>query len=121
MTAKRDSALPREGLDQASRERITHILSLDPATLSVADQGFINAREDYLTADERKDFVNEVAEVEEEVEGDEYDAMTSPELKAELKSRGLTVGGKVDELRDRLRADDVDGEEVVEEVEEEEE
>lgn len=104
MSKKRDSALPREELDIATNERITHILGLDPKTLSLADQTFINARADYLTTDERKDFVNEVDEVVDG--GDKYESMTAPELKAELKSRELPVGGKVDELRDRLREND---------------
>lgn len=38
--------------------------------------------------------------------GDKYDAMTGPELKAELKGRDLAVSGTVAELRDRLREAD---------------
>ena len=102
-TTKRDSALPKSDLDKATRERINHILGLDPATLSLADQTFINARKDYLTVEERKDFVNKV---EEEEDGDEYDAMDVRALKVELKKRELPVGGKVGELRDRLRDND---------------
>lgn len=41
-------------------------------------------------------------------EGDKYDAISGPELKLELKKRGLKVAGKVDELRDRLRKSDKD-------------
>lgn len=39
-------------------------------------------------------------------DGDQYDKMTGPELKEELKSRNLAVSGKVDDLRDRLREND---------------
>lgn len=42
----------------------------------------------------------------EESEGDKYDAMSQADLKAELKARNLSVSGKVDELRARLREDD---------------
>jgi hypothetical protein len=96
-------------MDKASQERLTHILGLDPTTLSVADQGFINGRQDYLTANERKDFVNEVVEVETEGDDpatDKYDAMTAPVLKQELKSRELSATGNVAVLRDRLREND---------------
>lgn len=40
---------------------------------------------------------------------DEYEGLTGPELKALCKERGLPVGGKVDDLRDRLRASDLGG------------
>lgn len=38
---------------------------------------------------------------------DQYDEMTGPVLVAELGKRELNVSGKVEELRDRLREDDV--------------
>lgn len=37
---------------------------------------------------------------------DEYDAMGKEDLKAELKKRDLAVGGKVEDLRARLREND---------------
>lgn len=46
--------------------------------------------------------------VQEPEEEDEYDEMSGDELREELRGRGLTVGGKVAELRQRLRQDDVD-------------
>jgi hypothetical protein len=38
--------------------------------------------------------------------GDRYDDLKGPELAAELSERELSVTGRVDELRDRLREDD---------------
>lgn len=38
--------------------------------------------------------------------GDRYDDLTGPELASELTGRGLSVTGKVGELRARLRDDD---------------
>jgi hypothetical protein len=39
---------------------------------------------------------------------DRYDEMSGPALAAELQDRELPLSGKVDELRDRLRADDAE-------------
>lgn len=43
-------------------------------------------------------------------EGDQYSSMVKRELKDELRRRGMEVGGNVDELRDRLRANDAESE-----------
>jgi len=107
MSNERKSALPLAQLDKASRARIEHLLGTEPAALSQGDRDFLHGRRDYLTEDQRNDYL---VEVENEDEGDQYDAMNAAQLKDELQARGLTVGGKVAELRDRLRADDADEE-----------
>lgn len=110
MSNERKSALPLNQLDKASRARIEHLLGIEPAAISQGDREFLWGRRDYLTAEQRADYgvdTNPTEDTEEE-DGDQYDAMTAPQLKDELKARGLAVGGKVDDLRERLRADDED-------------
>jgi len=108
MTKK--SARPIQELDKATRARIEHLMGLEPQALSAGDVAFLKARIDYLTTDQREDYLDgvEVEETEDdETVGDKYDGMTAKELKEELSTRELAVGGKVDELRARLREDDV--------------
>lgn len=65
----------------------------------------IIARLDFLfpEADEAEGYEEDEEEGDDEEQGDDYDAMTKDELAAELRDRGLPVGGRVDELRQRLR------------------
>lgn len=114
MAKDRASALPLTELDKATRARLEHLMGQDPETLTAGDMAFLEARRDYLTADQRADFGvgkgKTKTTTDDDEEGDEYDEMSLTDLKAELKDRGLPVSGKVDELRERLRADDAEPE-----------
>lgn len=109
MTAERESAIPVSELDRGTRERLERLMGSDPAGITAGDRAFLEARKDYLTAAQRKDFGigkgkggnNDGGNA-----GDRYDAMNGEALKKEAKKRGLAVGGKVEELRARLREDD---------------
>jgi len=97
---------------------------VDKDALTAADKAFLTARRMYLSAAEREDLgVGEPAEGGGNTPndppaggnhngnaGDEYDELKGLDghkaLKAELESRNLPTDGKIDELRERLRADD---------------
>jgi len=103
----RQSALPTDQLDKATTERIGRLMATDPMLLTPGDRDFLKARQDYLTAAQRADYLAETPlQAVNEEDGDEYDELGKEALKDILRDRGLAVGGKVDELRDRLRADD---------------
>jgi len=53
---ERESALSRNSLDKASRERLEEVLSKEPAALTQGDREFLWGRRDYLTADECSDY-----------------------------------------------------------------
>lgn len=103
MTAERKSPIPLESMDKGSRARLAALLAKEPSALSDGDKAFLAARRDYLTADQQADFLTDAPTG---AEGDKYDDMGKDALKAEAKKRGLAVGGKVDELRARLREAD---------------
>jgi len=105
--AERESALPVSELDRASAERLERLMGQDPNTLTAGDRAFLTGRRDYLTAAQRKDYgIGGKVAAGKTAEGDKYDAMDKDALKKEAKKRGLPVGGKVVELRERLRASD---------------
>jgi len=97
------SARPKQELDRATRARLEALMGQVPETLTAGDRAFLKARREYLTADERADYLDGVEDEAEVNRVDQYDVMNREDLKEALKERGLPVGGKVDELRDRLR------------------
>lgn len=105
---ERESGIPRSQLDKATRERIERLVANGANGLTEGDKAFLTARRDYLSAAERKDLgiTGKTANTDEG--GDKYDGMNADELKAELKKRELPVGGKVAELRERLRENDAE-------------
>lgn len=101
------SALPLSQMDMKSRENLERILGLQPHELTRQDRAFMRGRADYLTAEQKKDYVtNQPEDVAEVQEDDSYDDWTVAELKEELKARDLAVGGTKRELVARLEADD---------------
>jgi len=107
------SARPKQELDKATRARLEALMGLDPAMLTEGDKAFLKARVDYLTPDERADYLDGVEE-KEEVATDMYETMTRETLLAELEARDLKKTGKVAELRARLRENDAEQKEVTE-------
>ena len=62
MTDERKSALPLDTLDRATRERITYLLAQAPESIDAEDKAFLQARRDYLTADQRADYLEAAEE-----------------------------------------------------------
>lgn len=56
MAEERTSARPLGEMDKASRERLEAIMAVDPNAVTDGDRAFLNARRDYLTADQRADY-----------------------------------------------------------------
>lgn len=106
MAQERESALPRTDLDLATRQRLEALIGRDGNQLTEGDKAFLTARRAYLSAAERKDLGITGKNDDATTGGDKFDAMNAAALKDELKARGLAVGGKVDELRARLREAD---------------
>lgn len=114
MAEPRESARPLSELDKATQERLGRLMGADAQSLSKGDKAFLEARKDYLTAAQRKDFGIKGGSTQgggtggndPNEERDKYDGMNQAALKAELKKRKLAVSGKVEELRERLREHD---------------
>lgn len=60
--AERQSARPISELDRASRARIEHLMGTDPSTVNEDDRAFLNGRRDYLTTEQRADYLAADAE-----------------------------------------------------------
>jgi len=108
------SARPKQELDRATRARLEALMGLDPTALTDGDRTFLKARIDYLTPDERADYLDGVEVNDDETEADKYEAMERADLVAELEARDLKKTGKVAELRARLRENDAEPAEVTE-------
>ena len=104
----KESARPLEELDIPTRENLVRILGIDPVAMNVHDQAFMRGRAAYLTAEQRKDYVDNVEPIVVETTDDEdsYEDWKVADLKAECLARGLEVGGKKADLAARLEDDD---------------
>lgn len=103
----KDSARPLSELDPKSRENLERILGIDPVALAPSDRAFMKGRADYLTAEQKADYVDNQPEPEEESE-DSYAKWTVAELREEVAARdlGVSSNAKKAELVAALEADD---------------
>lgn len=85
---------------------LENILAKDKSMLNSEEIGFLRARRSYLNDEQKKrfsDVLKGVKDTPEAPEGDDLDKMESKALKAVAKGMDLAVGGKVDELKARIR------------------
>lgn len=59
MADERHSARPTGELDRATRERLEYLMGTEPGAINEDDKAFLRGRRDYLTKDQRADYLED--------------------------------------------------------------